>query len=82
MVNSTLNVRVERPLQPLTGETLRFATANREDEARVDVAAAGFWGCNHQKAYFDVKVFNANASSYCSTQVSTLYRRFEREKQT
>ena len=36
------DVRVEPPLQPLTGETLRFATANREDEAHVDVAATGF----------------------------------------
>jgi len=69
------DVRVEPPLQPLTGETLRFATANREDEARVDVAATEFWGCKHQKAFFDVKVFNANASSYCGTQVLSLYRR-------
>jgi len=75
------DVRVEPPLQPLTGETLRFATANREDEARVDVCAAGFWGCKYQKAFFDVKVFNANASSYCGSQISSLYRRFEREKQ-
>jgi len=74
-------VRVEPLLQPLTGETLRFATANRGDEARVDVAATGFLGCKHQKAFFDVKVLNDNASSYCGTQVSSLYRRFEREKQ-
>ena len=38
------DVRVEPFLQPLSGETLRFATANREDEARVDVYAPGFWG--------------------------------------
>jgi len=68
------DVWVEPPLQPLTGEILRFATANREDEARMDVAATGFWECKHQRAFFDVKVFNANASSYCGTQVSTLYR--------
>jgi len=72
------SVRVEPPLQPLTGETLRFATANRQDEACVDVAATRFWGCKRQK---NVKVFNANASSYRGTQVSSLYRRFEREKQ-
>ena len=31
---------------------------------------------------FDVKVFiNANAPSYCGTQVSSLYRCFEHEKQ-
>ena len=42
------------PLQPLTGETLRFTTANRENEARVDVSAAGFWGHKYQKTFFDV----------------------------
>ena len=49
------------PLQPLTGETLRFsATANREDKTHVDVCSAGFWGRKYiPKAFFDVKVFNA-----------------------
>ena len=37
------DVRVEPPLQPLTGEHLAFATANVEDGARVDVSAMGFW---------------------------------------
>ena len=27
----------------------------------MSVSAAGFWGSRHQKAYFDVKVFNPNA---------------------
>ena len=36
------DVRVEPPLQPLTGEHLAFATANVEDGARVDVSAMGF----------------------------------------
>ena len=68
-------------MQPLTGETLRFATANREDEACVDACAAGFWECKYQKAFFDAKVFNANASSYCGTHISSLYRLFEWKKQ-
>ena len=49
------DVRVEPPLQPLTGETLRFATANREGEVRVDVSAAGFWGHKYQKAFLMLK---------------------------
>ena len=40
----------------------------------------GFWGSQHQKAFFDVKVFNPNASSYRGSQVSSLYRRFEKDK--
>jgi len=37
-----------------------------EDGARLamDVSTARIWGSHHQKAYFDVKVFNPNASSY------------------
>ena len=52
-----------------------------EDEARLDVSARGFWGGRHQKTFFDVRVFNPTALSYRSTAVSSLYKRFEREKQ-
>ena len=41
-------------------------------------SAAGFWGSQHQKTFFDVKVFNPNASSYWGSQVSSLYCRFEK----
>ena len=71
---------VLNPLQPLSGETLTYATANVEDGARLDISAAGFWGGQHQKAYFDVKVFNPNAFSYRGSQVSSLYRKFEKDK--
>ena len=46
----------------------------------MDVCATGFWGNHRQKAYFDVKVFNPNASSYRGSQLSSLYRRFEQDK--
>ena len=39
-------VRVKPPLQSLTGETLRSATANNEDGACVDVSASEFWEVN------------------------------------
>ena len=42
------DLRIEPLLQPPRGETLRFATANRKDEACVDVAATGFWRCKHE----------------------------------
>ena len=38
-------------------------------------------GGHHQKTFFDVRVFNPTAISYRGTAVSSLYRRFEREKQ-
>ena len=71
-------VCVESSLQTLSGET--YSTAIVEDGARLDVSADGFWGGQHQRAFFDVKVFNPTASSYCTTPVSSLYRRFEKEK--
>ena len=74
------DVCTEPHLQPLSGETLTYATANVEDGARLDVSATGFWGGRHQKAFFDVKVFNPNASSYRGSQISSLYRKFEKDK--
>ena len=74
------DVCTEPSLQPLSGETMTNATANVEDGARLDISATGFWGGRHQKAYFDVKVFNPNASSYRGSQVSSLYRKFEKDK--
>ena len=56
------DVCTEPPLQPLSGETLTYTTANVEDGTRLDISAAGFWRGQHQKAYFDVKVSNLNAS--------------------
>ena len=68
-------------LQPLSGEKLAYATANVEDGARLDIPAAGFWpGWSAPKGFFDVKVFNPNASSNWGLQVSSLYRRFKKDK--
>ena len=73
-------VCVEPSLQTLSGETLTYSTAIAEDGARLDVSADGSWGGQHQRTFFDVKVFNPTASSYRTTPVSSLYRRFEKEK--
>jgi len=75
------NVAIEPVLQPLSGEVFHYAMANVKDEARLDVSAQGFWGDRHQRSFFDVRVFNLNASSYLKTAVSSLYRKFERDKQ-
>ena len=51
------NVVREPNLQPLKGESLRYRTASTEDEARLDIAAEGFWGERFKTVYFDVRVF-------------------------
>ena len=61
------NVANEPNLQPLSGETLRLASANTDDGARLDVRARGFWN-TCQDAYFDVRVFHLNAPSNRSQQ--------------
>ena len=45
------DVQTEPHLQPLTGEILRYRTAVHEDDARVDIRAAGFWGCRHHRSF-------------------------------
>jgi len=74
------DVCVEPFLQPLTGEQLSHATANREDSARLDVKACGFRGLQQKSAFYDVRVFNPYALSCRGTQMEACYRRHEREK--
>ena len=73
------DVATEPPLQSLSGEAIVPMTANRQDEARADIHARGFWG-RHQGAFFDVRVFHPNAPSYYGSPIQSLYRRPEREK--
>ena len=74
------NVGTEPILQPITNECLVHRTANREDGARLDVAADSFWGNDRQRAFFDVRVFNPHAQSYQNTSLSQCYRKNEQEK--
>lgn len=45
------DVAIEPVLQPLSGESFWYATANVEDEARLDVSAHGFWGGRYQQTF-------------------------------
>ena len=71
---------VELSLQTLSGETFTFSTAITENGACLDVSADGFWGSRHQRAYFDVKVFNLTVPSYRTTSVPFLYQQIEKKK--
>ena len=60
MYNNYHDVVIEPPLQPLTGQNVIPATANRQHDARTDIHAYGFWG-HWQSAFFDVRFFHSNA---------------------
>ena len=74
------DVQIEPHLQPLTGEILRYKSAVHADDARVDIRAAGFWGCRHHRSFFDVRVFNVFAESNQSTSLAATFRKHEGEK--
>ena len=71
-------VEVEPELQPLSGESLPNG-ANRNDEARSDIATRGFWQ-KCEKAFFDVKVFNPFAKSHMNQNLKSVFNSNERQK--
>ena len=73
------DVSVEPHLHPLTGEALQGATAITTEGARLDVAANGFWGGRHERAFFDIRVFNPLAQSN-NQQLTSCYRKHENIK--
>ena len=75
----TNDVRVEPPLQKLTGEKFESNSANQSDDARLDISARGFW-ISGQKAFFDVRVFNPLAKRYRNTNLQKCYEQNEKEK--
>ena len=74
------DVQVEPHLQPLSSELLHYKSAVHEDDARVDIRAASFWGCLHHRSFFDVRVFNAFAESNQSPCPAATFRRHEGDK--
>ena len=74
------NVCVKPTLQSLTGESFPLRSANTEDNARLDVKAQNFWDKSKQSTFFDVRIFNSDAPSNCTTSTDACYRRHECEK--
>ena len=74
------DVCVEPSLQPLTGETFDRACTITTDETRLDISAKGFWDCQQECTFFDVRVFNPFALSYRQTPLQALYQQQEQMK--
>ena len=66
-------------LQPLSGEIILPRSANKQEDARVDIKTVGLWG-RQQSAFFDVRVFHPNAPSYRDKSVAALFRKHELDK--
>ena len=74
ILQAVLNdVEAEPQLLPLNGEDLRYQTAIRGDEARLDIRARGLWERGHQEV-LDVRVFDPN------TSIQQCYNINEKEK--
>ena len=73
------NVAKEPPLRPVSGEVFSAASTSTADEARLDIRAGGFW-TRGQGAFFDVRVFNPDASSYSSRTLDSLFAQHEKAK--
>ena len=73
-------VAVEPLLQPLSGEKFSYVSTITDNHARSDICAQGFWGNGSQKAFFDVRICNPTAQSYCSSSLEAVYRSQERGK--
>ena len=76
--NVAYDVETEPALEILTGEQLG-TQANLQDEARVDIAARGFWQ-RGVKAFFDVRIFNPFAKTHLSTKLPTVFAQQEQQK--
>ena len=61
----------------MSNEIRTGASANRQDGARLDIAANGFWGGSCERTFFDVRVFNPHAPSNRCTPSSSCYRKHE-----
>ena len=66
-------------LQEITGEIFRAKTARKEKDARLDIAARGFW-TRGQKVFCDVRVFNPLARCHRSKPLAKVHKLNEKEK--
>ncbi len=58
---------------------MKYGTANRSDEARLDVSVRGFWNSG-QRAFLDVRVFDSTAPRTLDKPLKSLHQLHEQEK--
>ena len=78
------DVEVEPELQNVPGDVQqyikqKYRSAILDDNAHSDIRVKGVWA-KERDAFFDIRVFNPNASSYRSLSVNAAYRKHELEK--
>ena len=72
-------VVTEPELIPLSGESFKYKSANKEEDARSDVKCIGFWRRMRQ-AYFDIRVISPYARSYLHKSHKRIYHEAEQDK--
>ena len=73
------DTEIQLKLTPLSGEKLKDRMSNNSNKARIDIRARGFWA-RRQQAFYDLWVFDPNASRYCSKSLQQCYVVNEQEK--
>ncbi len=58
---------------------MRYRTSNRQDDARLDIKARGFWR-RGQDAYFDIRVTHVNARYNSNLNTAKIFEQHEQEK--
>ena len=74
-----IDVEEEPLLQEVTGEKFSAKTAKIEKDARLDIAARGFW-MRGQRAFCDVRVFNPLAKCHRTKPLAKIHEVHEKEK--
>ena len=64
---------------PVTDEHMHLASANTNDDCRLDIKAKGFWQ-RGQTALFDIRVTHVNSTSQKSQPTTQVFRRHEEAK--
>ena len=80
MQNSCRDVVIEPMLIPPTGEHLPRGTI-MSNEARLDISARSVWN-PLERAFFDVRVFHAQAASNRKLPIPKMYEKHEKQKKT
>ena len=67
-------VCIEPELQLVSQELLKGETANKEEGARLDVAANGLLGGIFERTFVDVRIFNPHAPTNADQPIFTCYK--------